>query len=229
MGEAVLSFGRHPEAGVNHPQRREQPLLAQLAERGLLKGKTIGIDATTLEANAAMRSIVRRDTGEDYDEYLTTLAKASGIETPTREDLAKLDKKRKKKASNDDWEHPHDPDAKITKMKDGRTHLLERPFAHCYVTGGMRRAHLRGHLNILKRILIHVATSNLGLLLRQLIGAGTPRGLASPKAELQAAISVLYRRLNVVGASARRIIRVIVDLPVQIVYLRRFTGNQLAA
>ena len=93
---------------------------------GLVKGKTIGVDATTLEANAALRSIVRRDTGESYEEFLTTLAKASGIETPTRADLARLDRKRKKKGSNDDWTHPHDPDARITKMKDGRTHLAHK-------------------------------------------------------------------------------------------------------
>ena len=101
-------------------------VLKVLAENGLLKGKTIGIDATTLEANAAMRSIVRRDTGESYQEFLTRLAEESGIETPTREDLARLDKKRKNKASNDDWQNPHDPDAKVTKMKDGRTHLAHK-------------------------------------------------------------------------------------------------------
>ncbi|MBN1458554.1 MAG: transposase, partial [Armatimonadetes bacterium] len=101
-------------------------ILQRLAERGLLKGKTIGIDATTLEANAALRSIVRRDTGEGYQEFLEKLAKESGIQTPTREDLAKLDRRRKKKGSNDDWFNPHDPDAKITKMKDGRTHLAHK-------------------------------------------------------------------------------------------------------
>jgi len=98
-------------------------VLKRLAEHGLLKGKTLGVDATTLEANAAMRSIVRRDTGESYQEFLTRLAQASGIETPTREDLARLDKQRKNKASNDDWQSPSDPDARVTKMKDGRTHL----------------------------------------------------------------------------------------------------------
>ena len=273
-------------------------ILQRLADAGLVKGKTIGIDATTLEANAALRSIVRRDTGDTYQEFLTHLAQASGIETPTREALARLDRKRKKKASNDDWTHPHDPDAKITKMKDGRTHLahkaehavdldtgavvavtiqdadegdttthhdtlikaaehvetvvpngdgledvvadkgyhsnhvlvdleavgvrpyisepdrgrrtwkdkpeardavyrnrrrirgargkrllrqrgerLERPNAHLYETGRMRRVHLRGHENILKRVLVHVGASNLGLLMRHLVGIGTPRGL----------------------------------------------------
>src|SRR5713101_8115463 len=71
----------------------------RLVDAELLHGKTIAIDATTLEANAAMRSIVRRDTEESYQEFLTGLAKASGIETPTREDLARLDRKRKKKTS----------------------------------------------------------------------------------------------------------------------------------
>src|SRR5665213_538726 len=103
-----------------------QWVLAMLAEKKLLKGTTIGIDATTLEANAALRSIVRRDTGEKYEEFLTRLAKESGIQTPTREQLAKLDRKRPKKGSNDDWTHPHDPDARITKMKDGRTHLAHK-------------------------------------------------------------------------------------------------------
>ncbi len=293
-------------------------ILHRLAEHGLLKGRTIGIDATTLEANAAMRSIIRRDTGDGYDAYLTTLATTSGIETPTRADRIKVDRTRKKKASNDDWEHPHDPDAKITKMKDGRTHLgykvehavdmetgatvavtvqpgdrgdtmsiggtlcevmenldeisdeetcyemkevvadkgyhsnavlrdltemevrsyasepdrgqrtwigkqherdavyanrrrirgergkrllrkrgelLERPFAHCYETGGMRRTHLRGDANILKRLLIHVGTCNLALLMRQLLGVGTPRGLQGRAAALMTAVMALSARL----------------------------------
>ena len=260
-------------------------VLQQLADAGLVQGKTVGIDATTLEANAAMRSIVRRDTGEDYTAFLTLLAKASGIETPTAADLARFDRKRKKKTSNKEWTHPHDPDAKVCE-NEGRPHphgaqggacggpgdgggggsddpgrrrggydddgrdpghgaeqveavlptesgvaevvadkgyhsnetmvdlaavgvrsyiaepdrgrrclkdapdardavygnrrrirgnrcrallrrrgeLLERPFAHLYDTGGMRRVHLRGHSNILKRVLVHVAGGNLGLL-----------------------------------------------------------------
>ena len=83
-----------------------------LATADLVKGKTIGIDATTLEATAALRSIVRRDSGETYQEFLTRLAQASGIETPTRADLARLDRKRPKKGRNTDWRHPHDPDAR---------------------------------------------------------------------------------------------------------------------
>jgi transposase len=98
-------------------------VLEVLAKHGLLKGKTVGVDSTTLEANAALRSIVRRDTGQSYEGYLKELAQASGIETPTRQDLAKLDRKRAKKGSNREWEHPKDPEARITKMKDGRTHL----------------------------------------------------------------------------------------------------------
>jgi transposase len=286
-----------------------QWVLRVLAEEKLLKGSTIGVDATTLEANAALRSIVRRDTGEKYEEFLTRLAKESGIQTPTREQLAKLDRKRPKKGSNDDWTHPHDPDARITKMKDGRTHLahkaehavdmeteaivavtlhgadegdtqtiqetvaeageritsivtdtdkdevaeqvsaegprevvtdkgyhsravvsqmvewgvrtycsepdrgrqwwpdqrkeqgavyanrrrirgergrrllrqrgekLERWNQHLYDRGGMRRVHLRGRENILKRLVVHAGAANLGLLMRTFFGKGTPRGL----------------------------------------------------
>lgn len=101
-------------------------VLKLLAEHDLIDGKTIGVDATTLEANAALRSIVRRDTGESYQAFLTRLAQASGIETPTREDLTRLDRNRKNKGSNDDWEHPHDPDSRITRIKDGRTRLAHK-------------------------------------------------------------------------------------------------------
>ena len=101
-------------------------VLQQLADAGLVQGKTLGIDATTLEANAAMRAIVRRDTQEDYGTFLTRLAQASGIETPTAEELARFDRKRKKKMSNEEWTHPHDPDSKIAKMKDGSTHMAHK-------------------------------------------------------------------------------------------------------
>ena len=296
-------------------------VLTVLAKEGVLRGKTLGIDATTLEANAALRSIVRRDTGENYDEFLRGLAKASGIETPTREDLARLDRKREKKGSNQDWQNPHDPDAKITKMKDGRTHLahkaehavdmetgavvavtlqpadrgdtesleatleeamaelsdvtedsesgealsdevlaeivadkgyhsnavlvaraetgirtyisepkrgrrnwaakaaekaavyanrrrirgdrgkqllrrrgelIERSFAHCYETGRMRRTHLRGHRNILKRLLVHVAGFNLGLMMREVFGIGKPRTLQGLRAALLRLVCAAY-------------------------------------
>ena len=101
-------------------------VLQRLADADLVRGTTVGTDATTLEANAALRSIVRRDSGESYETFLRGLAAASGIPTPTRAELARLDRKRPKKGSNDDWTHPQDPDAKITKMKDGRTHLAHK-------------------------------------------------------------------------------------------------------
>ena len=101
-------------------------VLKVLVDEGLLRGKTISIDATTLEANAALRSIVRRDTGSEYEEYLRQLAEEAGLESPTREQLARFDRKRKKKMSNQEWTHPQDPDARITKMKDGRTHLAHK-------------------------------------------------------------------------------------------------------
>jgi transposase len=99
-------------------------VLGILDQKGLLKGKTLGVDATTLEANAAMRSIVRKADGKDWKEFVRTLARAEGIENPTDDDLRRLDRGRKdKKVSNEEWENPHDPDARIAKMKDGRTHL----------------------------------------------------------------------------------------------------------
>ena len=103
-------------------------VLALIGEAGLVKGERIGVDASTMEANAALRNIVRRDTGEGYREMLEHLARESGIETPTAEDLARLDRKRKgKKLSNEDWVSKSDPEAKIAKMKDGTTHLAYKP------------------------------------------------------------------------------------------------------
>lgn len=298
-------------------------VLERLAQAGLVKGTTLLVDGTTLEANAAMRSIVRRDTGEPYEEYLKGLAKASGIRTPTRAVLARLDRRRKKKGSNEEWKSPSDPDAKITKMKDGRTHLahkaehavdsesgaivaltvqdasvgdtgtimdtlaeaegqlvklqrkaalealvkgmqevvadkgyhsddvlvglervglrsyvsepdrgrrrwrgddlsqravyanrrrarggrgqrlqrirgerVERSFAHLYETGRMRRTHLRGHTNILKRLLIHAGAFNLGRLLRHLVGIGTPRALQGRSGSVLRLLLSLYRALR---------------------------------
>lgn len=295
-----------------------QWVLERLADRGLLKGKTVGVDGTTLEANAAMRSIVRRDNGESYEEFLKGLARQSGIATPTREDLARVDRKRKKKGSNEEWVSSSDADARIAKMKDGSTHmahkaehavdmetgaviavtlqaadqgdtttmkqtladagetvarlverearkspdekpkvningveevvadkgyhsgpavmtleevpvrtyipepkrgrrrwvgkeaekkavyrnrrrvkgchgkrllkkrgeLIERSFAHCYETGRMRRVHLRGRENIMKRQLIHVGAFNLSLIFRKTLGAGTPRELRNRRSRL---------------------------------------------
>jgi transposase len=275
-------------------------VLALIAERGLVRGERIGVDASTLEANAALRAIVRRDTGEGYREMLERMAQESGIATPTAEDLIRLDRKRKGKTlSNDEWISRTDPEARIARMKDGTTHLaykpehavdldtgavvaaemhpadqgdtttltgtldaarrtltnvgappssddpaecvadkgyharavltdldggpwktriaepqrkgvlrwhgdeaarravynnrtrlrsevgqqamrnraelVERSFAHILDRGGMRRTWLRGRENVHKRDLIHVAGPNLGLLMRLLIGAGTPK------------------------------------------------------
>lgn len=269
-------------------------VLKILRKHKLANGQSVCIDATTLQANASMKSLVRRDSGQTYDDYLRQLAQAEGIEQPTKEQLARLDRKRKKKTSNDDWTNPHDPSARITKMKDGRTklahkaehavdlasgavlavtlqpadrgdtasyaktldaaqrearqahpagieevvmdkgyhsgavlrelagrqirsyvpepdrgrrrwsgkraeqrcvyanrrrvraerskrlqklrgELCERSFAHCYETGGLRRLYLRGVDNARKRVLVHAAAFNLGLLLRKLSGWGKPR------------------------------------------------------
>src|SRR5229473_3165272 len=98
-------------------------VLKRLAAEGLLSGKNLGVDATTLEANAALKSIVRRDGGARYDEHVTELMKSEGIEEPTPAERQRFDRKRKKSLSNRDWVNPHDREARITKMKDGRTHL----------------------------------------------------------------------------------------------------------
>ena len=283
-------------------------VLRQVTRAGLLKGKTIGIDATTLEANAAMKSIVRRDTEESYTEYLKRLAEAAGVEADEEAVLRRMDRRRKKKASNAEWVNPHDAEAEITRMKDGRTalaykaehavdmdtgaivtvtahggavgdtssvgetlpaageavaeeipeptadgkykvnakgveelvadkgyhsgatlvsarefevrsyiaepdrgrqkwagkreqqaavyanrqriggnrgkqllrrrgELIERTFAHAYETGALRRLYVRGKQNVQKRLLLQAAACNLALLLRTMIGVGTPRAL----------------------------------------------------
>jgi transposase len=289
-------------------------VLTEVARRGLLKGKTIGIDATTLEANAAMRSIVRRDTSESYMEYLRRLAADAGLDSSDDDAVRRMDRKRKKKTPNEEWVNPHDPEAEVTKMKDGTTHLaykaeqavdldtgaivaitthggatgdsesvqetlpaagfavaeqidtptaqgsyqvhaqglsevvtdkgyhsgpglaemsesvrtyisvpqqprrnwkgkaeqqaavyanrrrvegergkrllrrrgelLERPFAHQYDTGAMRRLHVRGRDNVAKRVLLQAVAFNLALILRTMTRAGTPKGLADLKREL---------------------------------------------
>jgi transposase len=103
--------------------RIRQRLPLDVHERGLLKGKTVAVDSTTLEANAAMRSTVRRDTGEAYKDYLKRLMAEQGIENPSDDEARRFDRKRKKKGSNQEWESPADPDSRIAKMKDGTTHL----------------------------------------------------------------------------------------------------------
>ena len=316
-------------------------VLKILIQEGLVEGQTISIDATTLEANAAMRSIVRKDTGQKYEDYLKALAEAAGIENPTREELARFDRKRKKKASNQEWKNPHDPDARITKMKDGRTHLAhkaehavdlasgallgvtlqpadagdtstiqktlaevqtvarsvvergleevvtdkgyhsgevlqqlhgeairsyipepergrrcwkgkameqkrvygnrrrvrgerskrlqklrgeltERSFAHLYETGGMRRVHLRGRDNILKRLSVHAGGFNLGLVMRKLIGVGKPRQLQGVCAQLLSALVAVQGACSWIRAFWNAI-------PDQVRSLRRPTLLRIAA
>ena len=118
----TISRTRRLIDGETH-QRIFNWALERLAQSGLIKGKTIGVDSTTLEANAAMKSIVRRDTGESYNEYLERLAEAEGVNAKDAAALRRMDRKRKKKTSNEDWESPSDGDAEITKLKDGRTAL----------------------------------------------------------------------------------------------------------
>ena len=118
----TISRTRRLIDGETH-QRIFNWVLERLAQNGLIKGKTIGVDSTTLEANAAMKSIVRRDTGESYDDYLKRLAEAEGVNAKDAAAVRRMDRKRKKKTSNEDWESPSDGDAEITKLKDGRTAL----------------------------------------------------------------------------------------------------------
>ncbi|MCA9029066.1 MAG: transposase, partial [Planctomycetaceae bacterium] len=114
--------------GAEVYERMFRFVLTLVAEHKLLVAHEVGVDSTTLEANAAMKSIVRKDTGEDWRAYVTGLMREAGAigpdEEPSAAAVAKFDKRRKgKKVSNDDWKNPHDEDAKIAKMKDGRTHL----------------------------------------------------------------------------------------------------------
>jgi transposase len=309
-------------------------VLRQVARAGLLKGKTIGIDATTLEANAAMKSIVRRDTEESYTEYLERLAEAAGLEATDEAALRRMDRRRKKKSSNEEWVNPHDPEAEITRMKDGRTALaykaehavdmdtgaivavtthggavgdtasveetlpaageavaeqiaeptadgdfnvnvkgveewvgdkgyhsgavlvgaqqagvrsyiaepdrgrrkwagkrdeqaavyanrqriggsrgkqllrrrgerVERSFAHAYETGGLRRLYVRGKQNVQKKLLLQAAACNLALLLRKIMGAGTPRALHDALAGLVLALSSLLAALEAIPTQTR--------------------------
>ena len=121
-GHVTISRTRRLMDGETH-QRVFTWVLERLARGGLIKGKTIGVDSTTLEANAAMKSIVRRDTGESYTAYLKRLAEAEGVDAEDAAVLRRMDRKRKKKMSNDVWENPNDPEAEITRLKDGRTAL----------------------------------------------------------------------------------------------------------
>ena len=118
----TISRTRRLIGGETH-QRIFTWVLERLARGGLIKGKTIGVDSTTLEANAAMKSIVRRDTGESYNGYLKRVAEAEGMDATDGAALRRMDRKRRKKTSNEDWESPSDSEAEITKLKDGRTAL----------------------------------------------------------------------------------------------------------
>src|SRR5260370_1154036 len=118
----TISRTRRLIDGETH-QRVFAWVLERLAQGGLIKGKTIGVDSTTLEANAAMKSIVRRDTGESYTAYLKRLAEAEGVDVEDTAALRRMDRKRAKKMSNEVWENPNDPEAEITRLKDGRTAL----------------------------------------------------------------------------------------------------------
>jgi transposase len=309
-------------------------VLRQVARAGLLKGKTIGIDATTLEANAAMKSIVRRDTQESYTEYLKHLAETAGLEATDEAALRRMDRRRKKKGSNEEWVNPHDPEAEITRLKDGRTalaykaehavdmdtgaivavtthggavgdttsvgetlpaageavaeqieepaadgkfkvnakgveelvadkgyhsgdvlvsarqsevrsyiaepdrgrrkwadkqeeqaavyanrqrsgghrgkqllrrrgELVERTFAHAYETGALRRLYVRGKQNVQKRLLLQAAACNLALLLRKMMGAGTPRALQDVVACLFFILLRLLSTINAISVSPR--------------------------
>jgi transposase len=310
-------------------------VLRQLARTGLLKGRTIGIDATTLEANAAMKSIVRRDTEESYTEYLKRLAEAAGLEATDEAALRRMDRRRKKKGSNEEWVNPYDPEAEITRLKDGRTalaykaehavdldtgaivavtthggavgdttsvgetlpaageavaeqiaeptadgkfkvnakgveelvtdkgyhsgdvlvsaqqsevrpylaepdrgrrkwagrqraeqaavyanrqrigghrgkqllrrraELVERTFAHAYETGALRRLYVRGKQNVQKRLLLQAAACNLALLLRKMMGAGTPRALHDVVAHLFFVLLRLISTINTIPVTSR--------------------------
>ena len=101
-------------------------VLCRLEKAGLLRSQAVGVDGTMLPANASMRGIVRRDTGEAYQEYLRRLAKESGIASPSAADLRRLDRKRKKRTSNLEWKHRSDADARVARMKDGRTRMAHK-------------------------------------------------------------------------------------------------------
>ena len=287
-------------------------VLKQLQEAGLAEGSQVGVDATTLEANAALATLQRKDSGEHYEAFVRRLAEASGLQSPTREELIDFDRKRKpKKLSNEEWEHPVDPDARVAKMKDGATDMahkaehavdlesgalvavtvqaadlgdtttlgktleaaaealgkapetvvadkgyhsgatvqrleehgqqavipepkrperkwkdgqeaeraavestrkrvgsedgkellrrraekVERSMAHMYETGGLRRVYLRGHNNILKRLLVHACGYNLGVLMRARTGVGTPRSLQGQRSASVLALETLQNAL----------------------------------
>jgi transposase len=165
-------------------------VLGVLADRGLVKGQKVGVDATTLEANAAMRSIVRRDSGASYEEFLIELARQSGIQTPTKEDLARMDRKRKKRTSNQEWVSPSDPDARVTKMKDGTTHLAHKAEHAVDMDSGAviavtLQAADQGDTTTVRETLAETA-ENLAHLIEREAEQGTPQVSLHPLAEVVA-------------------------------------------
>lgn len=325
-------------------------VLQLLAQEGLLVGKAVAVDATTLEANAAMRALVRREDGQSYDGYVKQLARAAGVEPASTEQIARFDRKRKKTMSNRDWKHPHDASARIAKMKDGRTRmahkaehavdletgavvaltlqpadrgdtstirqtlgaaqqavrgtfgraldevaadkgyhsdevleelgerqvrsyiaepergrrrwkgrnkkaeqrrlyanrrrqrgtragalhrkrteLAERSFAHVYDTGGMRRVHLRGHQNILKRLMVHAAGFNLSLLLRKKHGFGKPRQLQGRLSPHSSSERSDFRPFSCLRTALRELCRSVTPAVVLRPRFRTYSPMSLAA
>jgi transposase len=153
-------------------------VLKILDQEGLVSGRTVSIDATTLEANAALKSIVRRDNGQSYNDYLKELAKAAGMENPTREQLARLDRKRKKKGSNQEWMSPSDPDARITKMKDGRTHLAHKAEHAVDLTSGALLALTLQPANEGDTTTIHKTLAEAQVTAREINGQGVEEVVA---------------------------------------------------
>jgi hypothetical protein len=103
-------------------------ILAIVEQKGLLRGRVTGVDSTFLRADASMKAIVRRDTKESYPQFIQRLAEESGIDHPTEEDARRFDRSRKgKKTSNKEWTSSTDGDARIAKLKDGRTRMAYKP------------------------------------------------------------------------------------------------------
>ena len=180
-------------------------VLGVLADRGLLQGQRIAIDATTLEANAAMRSIVRRDTGESYEEFLRGLAKASGIETPTREDMVRLDRKRKKRTSNQEWKSPIDEDARVAKMKDGSTHLAHKAEHAVDMDSGAVVAVTLQAADLGDTTTVHETLAEAGMAVAELVGREAE---LHPDAGPQVNIDGIRRVGSGQGLSQRRSCRV---------------------
>ena len=169
-------------------------VLAILAKEGLLKGKTLGIDATTLEANAALRSIVRKDTGDDYhsNDCLTELWTENVRTYVSEPERGRRDWQGKEFELGIVYSNRRrikgERGKRLFKL---RAELCERNFAHLFNSGGMRRTHLKTHAKIIKRLLVHACGFNLGLVMRKLFGKGTPRGMADAIAAVFAFIVTL--------------------------------------